>query len=80
MGTGRVQDKTDKTDSNQRRTIDVSSVWSIKRFAQVIKLLMDLLNGNKHGTGMLNINHIENGGHWQISLDFVQFQSISTIQ
>ena len=44
---GRVQDKTDKTDSNPRRTIDVSPVR--------------LPNINIHGTDILNFKQIENG-------------------
>ena len=53
--------KTDKTDSNQRRTVDISPVRSVTSFVHVQSSLMDLPNVNRHGTDTLNAKHIENG-------------------
>ena len=61
MGTGYVQDKTDKMGSNWRRMIDVIPVWSIAGFVRVKKCLTDLPNINGHGTYTLNDNRTENG-------------------
>ena len=47
---GRV---TDKTDSNRKRTTDVSLVRSITGFAHVQKVLMDLPNISGHGMDTL---------------------------
>ena len=56
-----VPDKMDKSDSNWRRTIDMSPVRSATRFVNVKKDSTGFAKVNGHGTDALNGKHIENG-------------------
>ena len=66
-GTGRVQDKPDKTDSNWIRLIDGSPVHSTTSFVHVQKPLMYLLNLNGHGMYTTNVNRI-----WKMDINVFQ--------
>ena len=61
MGNRQVLDKTDKMDSNWRRTIYISPVQSVTGFEHVQKCLTDFPNVNGHKTDTPNRKQIENG-------------------
>ena len=58
MGSRWVLDKTDKMDSNWRRTMDINPVRSFIGFEHVKKCLPDLPYINRHVTDTLNCKRI----------------------